>query len=118
MSCESGKKSAVVAGEGFGGSPDSLETFLERLRDRCKDDGGCNGLDRPRRIQVEAERALALADEFGILKRPDFTWEEFRAAEPDLWAGTEHLVEFSQADKRYRRPDEAMQAFLSIYPDS
>jgi hypothetical protein len=103
VSRESGKKSAVVAGEGFSGSTDSIETFLERLRDRCKDDGGCDGLDRPGRIQVEAERALALADEFGIVKRPSFGWEEFLRGEPDLWIGTEHLVDLSVPEKRYRK---------------
>ena len=103
MSRESGKKSAVVAGEGFSGSVDSIETFLQRLRDRCKDDGGCDGLDRPGRIQVEAERALALADEFGIVKRPSFGWEEFLRGEPDLWIGTEHLVDLSVPEKRYRK---------------
>ncbi len=103
MSRESGKKSANATGEGFSGSADSLETFLERLRDRCKDNGKCDGLDRLGRIEVEAERALALADEFGILKRPTFTREESRAAEPDLWTGTEHVVEFSPTDKRYRK---------------
>lgn len=102
MSRESGKKRAV-AGGGLSGSPDSLETFLERLRDRCEDDGGCDGLDRPRRIQVEADRACALADELGILKRPDFTWEGLRQAESGLWVGTEHLVEFAPWEKRYSK---------------
>ncbi len=102
MSRDSGKKRAV-AGGGFSGSPDSLETFLERLRDRCQNDGGCDGLDRTRRIQVEAERALALADELGIVRLPHFGWQEFLAGEPDLWIGTEHVVDLSESEKRYRK---------------
>jgi hypothetical protein len=88
---------------GFGGSPDSLETFLERLRDRCTHDGKCDGLDRSRRIQVEAERARALADELGILKSAPFSWEELQVAEPSLWIGSEHFVDFSPADGRYHK---------------
>jgi hypothetical protein len=52
---------------------------------------------------MQAQQALDLADEFGCLKRPDFTFDEFREMEPDLWFGTEHLVEFSQTNKRYHK---------------
>ncbi|MCW1913395.1 hypothetical protein OJ996_07415 [Luteolibacter sp. GHJ8] len=103
MSREFGKKSAIVSGQAFSGSPDSLETFLKRLRDRCQDHGGCHGLDRPGRIQVEAQQALALADELGIVRRPAFGWQEFLATEQELWIGTEHLVELAVGEGRYRK---------------
>ncbi|QJE96467.1 hypothetical protein [Luteolibacter luteus] len=103
MSRESGKKSAIASGEGFSGSADSLEAFLERLRDRCAHDCGRDGADRPSRIQGEAEQAVALADELGILRRPSFDWIDFRQTEPDLWSGTEHVVDFSPEEKRYHK---------------
>lgn len=100
---ESGKKSAIASGEGFSGSPDSLETFLQRLRDRCANDSRCDGADRAGRIEAEAKQAAALADELGILKRPSFGWIDLRQAEPGLWIGTEHAVDFSPEEKRYHK---------------
>jgi hypothetical protein len=100
---ESGKKSAIASGEEFSGSADSLETFLKRLRGRCAHDCRCDGVDRSGRIKAEAEQASALADELGILKRPPFGWAELRQAEPDLWIGTEHVVDFFPSEKSYHK---------------
>lgn len=87
----------------WGGAPDSIEAFLERLRDRCKNDGGCDGLDRPGRIQVEARCAVALADELGILKRVSKSWNEVCDQHSDQWKGSEHWVDFSEHDGRYHK---------------
>jgi hypothetical protein len=99
--CESGKKSSEAGFEA--GAADSLEAFLKRLRDRCADHGGCHGADRDRCIEEQAQRALDLADELGLLKQPDFTFGDFRQMEPDLWSGTEHVVELSQPGMRYHK---------------
>ena len=100
---ESRKKSERIQGEGFSGSADSLETFLERLRDRCQDNGGCHGPDRAGRIQEQARCARALAVELGILKQSPYRWEEFRDSSTAVWMGSEHLVEFSPQSSRYAK---------------
>jgi len=46
---------------------DSLETYLEQLRDLCQDHNGCLGQDRPERIRAQTEQAIAPAAELGIL---------------------------------------------------
>ena len=44
-----------------------------------------------------------MADELGILKIAPFSWEELQVAEPGLWIGSEHFVDFSPADGRYHK---------------
>jgi len=72
---------------------DSLEAFHQRLRDLCEDHRECHGPERAGRIRAQAEQALALARELGVLKEPDFTWEEFRTLSSEFRIGTEHMVE-------------------------
>lgn len=92
---ESGKKSVRIQGEGFSGSADSLETFLERLRDLCSDHGRCDGNAGLGEIQDQARHAHHLARELGILKPSAVAWESL-----DGVRGSEHLVEFDSASKR------------------
>lgn len=76
-----------------GGSGDSLAAFYERLRDVCQDHGACHGQDREHRIRAQAEQALALAGEFGLLIEPGVSWAKFLALCSDPIVGTEHMVE-------------------------
>jgi hypothetical protein len=106
---EPGKKNAQEStrpfpsrgkGGGFGGSPDSIETFLQRLRDLCQDHCEGDGQDRASRIRLEAQSARALAGELGILKVAPFAWAEIKAQIPESQIGSEHFVE--QAESQYR----------------
>jgi hypothetical protein len=108
-SSEPGKKNAPESASplpsgrgtgGFSGSPDSLETFLQRLRDLCQDHGEGDGQNRASRIGLEAQSARALAGEFGILKVAPFAWAEIKAQIPESQIGSEHFVE--QAESRHR----------------
>ncbi|MCW1921971.1 hypothetical protein OKA05_05370 [Luteolibacter arcticus] len=91
--CESGKKSSDA---GFqAGAADSLEAFLERLRELCVDHGTCDGDTRLGEIKNQARCAHALARELGILKRSDDPWERL-----DVFRGSEHLVELDSISKR------------------
>lgn len=98
---ESDEPSDSRAGQGRGGSGHSLETFYQRLRDLCASYGGCHGPDRRSRIEDQAEQARALADRLGILIHPDCSWSDYLADNPDLWIGSEHVVEFAPDTWRY-----------------
>lgn len=75
-----------------------LEAFHDRLCDLCADDGeGCRK-SRADVIEVQTRQVRTLADEFGILKTAEVTWDELCAREPELDLSSEHLVEFSPPD--------------------
>jgi len=92
---ESGKKSVRLQSEGFSGSADSLETFLERLRHLCADHSRCDGNAGPGEIQDQARHARSLAGELGILNHSGVSW-----ASLDMIRGSEHLVELDSASGR------------------
>ena len=96
------KKSEPAGDDGSdpGGESDSLETFRDRLRDRCAHDRRCHGADRSDRIKSQAEHAVALAGEAGLLIEASFLAEELRA-DGVTWVGSEHFVEYSELDQRY-----------------
>lgn len=77
--------------QGHPGYP--IETFRDRLRDLCDHHLGGDGGDRAGRIQEEAQQAIALAGEFGLLKVEKQNWDAFCRQNPDLHYGTEHAVE-------------------------
>lgn len=70
-----------------------LEAFHDRLRHLCAHDGQGAGLQRDGLIRWQAQQARALADKLGILKRFGTTWDEWRASDPDLKFGSEHIFE-------------------------
>ena len=72
---------------------DSLVSFAERLRDVCDNHGDCNGPERCEQIRNQAQHALTVAAEFGLLRKPDFSWSEFRDSSEGANIGTEHMVE-------------------------
>lgn len=72
---------------------DSVDTFLERLRNVCENHGDCDGPEREERIRNETKHAVAVASEFGILKEVGHSWEEFRNLCEGANIGTEHMVE-------------------------
>jgi hypothetical protein len=64
----------------------------------CQDHGACHGQDRRQRIQAQAEQALALGCEFGLLIEPDVTWADFLALCPDADGPREReAIEFVHA---------------------
>lgn len=91
--CESGKKSSIA---GFqAGAADSLEAFLERLRDLCPDHGSGDGEARLGEIQNQARHTHALARELGILKCSAHPWQNL-----DVFCGSEHLVELDSVSRQ------------------
>lgn len=112
--CESEKKSTRQPGADIGESvssgprcdgfqpnhPNSLEAFRHRLRERCSEDDRCHGFDREDRIKSQAEHAVALAREAGILIEAAESFGELTNTS-EIWLGSEHVVEFSELDHRY-----------------
>lgn len=91
---KAGRKSGEPREASFSGDPaDTLATFFERLRDLCQNNSECHGQERDKRVRAQAEQAVALAAEFGILIQENDTWEEFLAHCPEAMIGTEHMVE-------------------------
>lgn len=76
---------------------DSLVSFAKRLRDLCDNYGDCNGPERREQIRNQAQHALAVAAEFGLLREPDFSWSEFLGSSEGANIGTEHMVELDTA---------------------
>jgi hypothetical protein len=72
-----------------------LKAFYDRLRDLCADDGEGSGRSRSQRIEDQTQQVRSLANEFGLLKKAGFTWDELRTDQPDIDYCTEHIVEFS-----------------------
>lgn len=97
VTCECEKKatSAIPAANGFRDSADSLETFHQRLRDLCEDHLQGPGRYRSGLPQDQAQCAVALADELGILRRQAQSWTDFKSSEHGMHLGTEHTVELS-----------------------
>ena len=77
-----------------------LEAFHDRLRDFCAHHGQGDGLQRDGLIQWQAQQARSLADEFGILKPSETTWDKWRASDPDLKFGSEHIFECAPGSGR------------------
>lgn len=71
-----------------------LKAFYDRLRHICADDGQGAGLAGEGLVEWQAQHARALADEWGILRPADCTWEQWKAEDPDVKYGTEHIFEF------------------------
>ncbi len=75
------------------GAGDSLAVFCERLRDLCGNYGDGDGQVNEPSVHTQTKHALALATEFGLLREPEVSWEEFLSGCPDAIIGTEHMVE-------------------------
>jgi len=76
---------------------DSLVSFAERLRDVCEDHGDCNGAERSDRIHNQAQHALTVATELGLLIEPGCSWSDFLRDSKGNPIGTEHMVELDTA---------------------
>lgn len=76
-----------------GKSMHSLKTFRDRLCDLCSHDLGSTGRHRASLAQDQAQQAVALARELGLLNSAPMSWADFRRGNLDLHYGTEHVVE-------------------------
>jgi hypothetical protein len=100
--CEKKGKAESNRNQPIGGGSDSrhsLETFIERLRNVCQDDGPCNGEGRADRIRSQAQHAVAIAAELGILKNTSVTWDDFLLGCTESRIGSEHVVDFDDCLK-------------------
>ena len=77
------------------GQADMLKAFHDRLRDLCAENGEGAWQTRRQCIEGQAKQVRIAADEIGILSRADIRWEEHHLFEPDLYLGSEHIVELS-----------------------
>ena len=93
---ESSKQLSV---KGSDDSRYSLETFIERLRNVCQNDSSCYGESGADGIRAQAQHAVAIAAELGILKNPAVTWDDFLLQCPDSRIGSEHVVDFDDCLK-------------------
>ena len=100
MSHECEKKAPSAPAHQRDGKGYTLETFHDRLRDLCADNFSSHGRHRPCLTQDQAQQAVALARQAGLLREASIGWAEFKATNTDLHYGSEHVVESDEAGEQ------------------